>query len=350
LSQILNSGKGTKIELIQNADLSALCTYGVGGRAKRLVFARCTDGLNQALGLDDNWIVIGNASKLLFLDSGFDGTIIATKDDKYFFKTQKDDKSDFEFVYAGAGVKLPLLARQMCKAGLYGLEWAGGIPALIGGAVKMNAGAHGGDMATVVKSVDVFKNGKKIVLTNCRCGFGYRQSGFERSDIILGATLQLKRASQNQSDKMVIEKTKSPLELLNFYNKKRALAQPKGKSCGSVFKAVTLNKSDLNHSVANLLKLDDLKPKRLSGQNDIKAFNGQSAEPTIQIPAWKFIDACNLKGTQIGGAIVSKIHANFIINSGNAKSDDIISLINLVKSQVYDKFSIKLLQEVIIVD
>ena len=169
-----------------------------------------------------------------------------------------------------------------------------GIPATIGGAVWMNAGCYGGETSDTLLDVQLIRNGKEISLTKSECGFRYRHSGFEKTDIILGARFQMGEGDSNEMREIKINhlKHRNEVQPVNLPN------------CGSVFK--------------------NPKPRF-------------SAE---------LIEEAGLKGTQIGGAQISPMHANFIVNINNAKAQDVISLMNLARKKVFEMTGIILEPEV----
>ncbi len=193
--------------------------------------------------------------------------------------------------YEGLVIKYqnPKLAEYVNK----GLEWAAGIPGTVAGAIRGNAGAFEGEMKDVVKEVEVFdaKTQKIKIFKNKDCQFSYRNSVFKKNPnlIILSAKIRSSRGNPKKIQ-----------QYLN-YRKERHPQEP---SAGSVFK--------------NL----------------------------FDVPAAKLIAECGLKGKRIGGAQISEKHPNFIINLGNAKSSDVLKLINLVKRKVKNKFGKKLEEEI----
>ncbi len=198
---------------------------------------------------------------------------------------------DGEYLDAGAGVKISSLLGFCTCNGLSGLEWMAGIPATLGGAIFMNAGAGGKSVLDYVKSINCFSDGKKVCLKEF--DFAYRK-GVEKK--ILSAKFKLEK-----KDKRTVINNIRANKML------RIARQPSGKSFGSVFK------------------------------NPGKFYAG------------KLIEECGLKGKTIGDAVISEKHANFIINRGNATFEDVYSLISMMKEAVYKKFGIMLEKEVKIV-
>ena len=180
---------GPRVE--RGVPLAPLSTYRVGGAAALFLevrsdddLARCRTAVAQT-GIEV--LVIGNGSNLLVRDAGFDG--LALQLGARFRETAVDG----DVVVAGGGAKLPVVARETVQAGLTGFEWAVGVPGTIGGAVRMNAGGHGSDMAAVVSGVRVFdaRTGETSTMSPVDCDFGYRHSSIRSTQVVLDATLHL---------------------------------------------------------------------------------------------------------------------------------------------------------------
>ncbi len=285
------------IEYRCDVDLKDYCTYRVGGIGRILVLPRNIDELKLIIDyVNSNGIrykVIGNGSNLIFSDNGFDGVLI--KLDRF-----NEVIFDGNLVRVGSGYSLISLSLLCARRGLSGLEFAGGIPGTIGGAVYMNAGAYNSDIGRLVKCVRVLdNNGNIIELNRDELNFGYRYSILRDKDYIcLDVTLEL--SSGNKDD---------VLSLMEDRKRRRGESQPlEYPSAGSVFR---------------------------NPDNDY---------------AGKIIEELGYKEKRIGGAMVSLKHANFIINYNNASSYDIISLINVVRDGVREKYGIELVMEQEIVE
>lgn len=190
-------------------------------------------------------------------------------------------------VYAPSGEKMRRLCALSTLKGLGGLEWAWGLPGSLGGAIKGNAGALGGSIGDLVEKVLVQRGSKKLWLDKTECAFGYRRSGLTDSDVILAATLRLEKRGFADIES-------------NLLAAKRARRnQPKGKSAGCIFKN----------------------------------------PPSGSIG--KMLDELGLKGKRSGGAIISPVHANFIINQGNATPYDVYSLIVTAEEAIEKAFGFK---------
>ncbi|MBO5349252.1 MAG: UDP-N-acetylmuramate dehydrogenase, partial [Clostridia bacterium] len=193
-------------------------------------------------------------------------------------------------ISAGAGVSLGMLAQKLLKESISGFEFASGIPGTIGGAVRMNAGAYGGEFKDIVISTKcIDENGNISILNNEEQEFSYRHSIFMNKNLIILESELLLNLEQNST-----EIAKKMQENLESRKSKQPLNMP---NAGSTFKR---------------------------GEDYITA---------------KLIDECGLKGFAIGGAQVSDIHAGFIVNKGNATAKDILNLIEYVKQKVFEKFS-----------
>ena len=289
----MNIGK-----VIENEPMYKHTTYKVGGPAKIFVKANDIDSLIQTLNYcrdhDIKHMVIGNGSDLLFSDKEYDGIIIS-------MKSFDDVKMNGSTIVAQAGVSMIALAYSSAKAGLSGFEFMGGIPGDMGGGIYMNAGAYKYCMADVFVSARVLDDDLNIItLSKEDMEFSYRHSVLQKHPnwIILDATFEMTAKDPGEIRK-VLDKRKE----------RRMSTQPWNFACaGSVFR----------------------NPE--------------------EKPAWRYIDEAGLRGYEIGGAQVSPKHSNFIVNNGYASAKDILDLIRLVEKTVYEKFGVKLLIEVILVN
>ncbi len=278
------------MQVRRNVALAAFSSMGIGGDAAYLTVVNTISDLKKAIlfaGLRHlRYKIVGNGSNCLFADTGFLGLIIVCR--VAYCRIWQ------ERVFVGAGYKLPQLVRKTLASGLGGLEFAGGIPATCGGAIYMNCGAYGLQMADVVEKVSFMDpDGQIRLLDKDNLDFAYRSSCFNgMPGAILGAVLALRR------DRFAKLHSKE-------YMQRRLAAQPvKDKSLGSVFR----------------------NPEGCS--------------------AGALIDSCGLKGRQIGGAAVSAKHANFIVNSGGATAKDVRELINIIKAAVLQKHGLVLQEEI----
>ena len=273
-----------------NPSLSRYTTYKVGGHANLIVYPKDIDSLVSLMEIinkhDIKYFILGNGSNVLFSDSQYDGIII---------KLDKFDSIEFQdnIVKVGAGYSLIKLSLDCVKKGLSGLEFASGIPGTLGGAVFMNAGAYNSDMKSVVKDVTVLTPDLKVItLTNSEMNFNYRESFLQhhKGYICLGATLKLRYGKREDLEEIIKERKLA-----------RKRTQPlEYPSAGSVFR------------------------------NPPGLYSG------------KLIEELNLKGYTVGGAMISKKHANFIINYNDATASDIKEIIDYVKEKAYEKYNINL--------
>ena len=267
-----------------NEDMSKHTSFKAGGKAKFYIKAKTVkDVINTVKISKENNIpivVLGNGSNILFKDKEFNGIVLKIELDTL--------KIEENIITAEAGVKNAILGRKALDNNLQGFEFAAGIPGTIGGAIRMNAGAYGGEIKDIVQDVEYldYEDLKIKKITNKECNFEYRHSVFcENKNIILSATFKLENGIKEEIANRMNEFAKSRKE-------KQPLEYP---SAGSTFKR---------------------------GTDFITA---------------KLIDECGLKGYQIGGAQVSEKHAGFIINKENATAKDIIDLVEYVKKTVKEK-------------
>lgn len=304
--------------LRENVLLKDYTTFKIGGPAR--YFLETSDGeeLKKAVqwSLDEKigFLVIGGGSNILFSDKGFDGLVVAHRSGG---RNQIEERGDGAF---SVGATVPLSSLIMEMKNHSGLEWAVGIPGTLGGAINGNSGAAGESISDSILSVDALeiKDGKisEKTFNKNECSFGYRTSIFKNNYnlIVLSAELKLKE----EKEEIIKERIRNNLE-------KRKIKQPKGFSAGSVFK---------NH-------YGKIEESIVRDHPELESFNEKGI-----IPAGLLIELCGLKGRVIGGAKISEEHANFIINSGNASSEDVIALIDLIKKTVKEKFLVGLEEEI----
>ncbi len=271
----------------ENAVLSDFTTFGIGGKAKIILFPKdiseLVNVLNIAEDRGDKRVTLGAGSNVLISDEGFDGVVVITRRINRF-EFEKDS------VYAECGVSLPALSSFAEREGLSGLEFGCGIPATLGGATVMNAGAYGQTIGEVVRSVTVWERG---AVKEIRPDFSYRKSGIKESSVVLSAILSLKK--ENRS--FIKARIKGMREA-------RASSQPSMRSAGCIF---------------------------LSEDG---------------VSAGYYVDQAGLKGTRAGEAEISEKHAGFIVNRGNATARDVVKLINIAREKVKEKFGKEIKTEI----
>jgi len=300
MQKLIEQLQSKNINVIEEAPMSQYTSFKAGGNARALVIVETVSELKNVLQLlsaeEVKSMMLGNGSNTLFKDSGYDGVVV--KLGEGFSAVNIDEEKGT--VEAGTSVLLSVLAKQILAASLTGFEFASGIPGSLGGALFMNAGAYGGEMKDIVKSVKaVSRDGREEkVFTAEEMEFAYRHSALEENQYIaLSAVMQLEKG-----DKEAIAAEMK--ELMEKRNSKQPVTYP---SAGSTF-------------------------KRPEGY-----FAG------------KLIQDAGLKGVSVGGAEVSTLHSGFVINKGGATATDIIDLIHLVQNTVYDQFGVKLEPEVRII-
>lgn len=281
------------IDFKMDEPMSAHTTLRIGGSAKYFIMPSCTNELMIATELckraNIRFSVIGRGSNLLVPDKGLDIAVISTVNMSYI-------TFDDETVTAEAGVSLAVLSSEAAKKGLSGLEFAHGIPGTVGGAVFMNAGAYGGEIAQVLYESKYFLNGEVFKASAPEHDFGYRRSCYkdDPEKVILSASFRLTKGNSEQ----IFQKMRG------FDNSRREKQPLEYPSAGSAY-------------------------KRPEGY-----FAG------------KLIEDCGLKGYSVGGAQVSEKHAGFIINKGGATCADMLALMEHIEKTVYDKFGVKLEREI----
>ena len=298
--------------LKQNIILAKYTTYKIGGPADYFVSVKNYEELKKALDFaEDNSLpifILAGGSNVLFSDNGFRGLVIKIDN--------KELNVNGNEITAGAGVLMNDLVSQSIENSLAGLEWAGGLPGTVGGAIRGNAGCFGGEIKDIVKEIAALTYGGEIKLYKGEdCRFNYRDSIFKRNnEIIISAVFKLWPGN------------KENLKAIVFDHIKYRQARYRLPSCGSVFKNCPLEKV----------------PQQVQEKFKEKIKN----DPFPILPVGALIDACGLIGKTIGGARVTEEHANIIHNFNNAKAADVLDLINLVKEKVKQKFDINLEEEV----
>ncbi len=271
--------------------LAPRCTYKVGGSAALLAtvdsvadLERIADAVRD---IDLPTLVIGKGSNLLVADAGFDGLVVQLSD--AFAEIEVDAENGTAVL--GAAALLPVAARRTAAAGLTGFEWAVGVPGSVGGAVRMNAGGHGSDMAAGLQRVSVFDlaGGGPVEWAPERLALAYRRSAIGAAHVVLYAQLNLDEGDKETSE----------AEISEIVRWRRA-NQPGGQNAGSVF----------------------TNPP------------GDSAG--------RLIDAAGLKGFRIGTAEVSTKHANFIQADAGGSGDDVRRLIEAVRLRVFETHGVEL--------
>lgn len=278
--------------IILNANMKEYTSFKIGGNADLLVTIKTVEEAKEVLRISkaNNCpiFVLGNGTNILVKDNGIRGIVLRNRID---FIEILDSESEGEYVevLAGAGVKNSVLAQKLLKRELSGFEFASGIPGTIGGAIKMNAGAYGGEIKDIlIQTTYLDYEGNLYTISNKENKFAYRYSIFKEEEaIIISAKFRFNKGNFEEIKEKIEQNEKSRKE-------KQPLEFP---NAGSTFKR---------------------------GEDFITA---------------KLIDECNLKGYKVGDAEVSTKHAGFVVNKGKAKAEDVIKLVKDVKEKVYKKFN-----------
>lgn len=294
IQQLLAAGIG---QVHLDEPLAPLTTWKIGGPADALVIPDGKEQLAETVRILHRsglpYLTIGRGSNMLVSDKGVRGVVVKLGKGLDYIRF------DGSFITAGGAVSLIPLSRMASKQGLSGLEFAGGIPGSVGGAVYMNAGAHGSDMSRILKEAEiVLETGETVRLRNEEMEYAYRHSLLHsRPGIVTEAVLEMRPGDRKS------------IEAVYAANKERRLkTQPLHlASAGSTFR-----------------------------------------NPEGQYAA-KLIEEAGLKGYRVGGAEVSPLHANFIINTGGATANDVLELMDHIKQTVNDTFGVKLIPEVLFV-
>ncbi|CAM4259670.1 UDP-N-acetylmuramate dehydrogenase [Paenibacillus tarimensis] len=294
IEQLKEAGAGTV--LIQEP-LAEYTTWKIGGPADILVIPETKEELIAAVKLLSaqglSWTNLGRGSNMLVSDKGIRGVVIKPGKGLDYVRFEGNQ------AYAGAAysfIKLSVLAG---KEGLTGLEFAGGIPGTVGGAVYMNAGAHGSDVSRIFKSADIVLGSGELVRFGLdEMQFSYRHSFLhDTPGVVVEAVFELQPGDR-----------KEIAAAMASYKDRRLRTQPlKMATCGSVFR-----------------------------------------NPPEDHAA-RLIQEAGLKGFQIGGAQVSELHANFIVNTGQASAEDVLTLMSHIKRTVQERFGVELVPEVLVV-
>jgi UDP-N-acetylmuramate dehydrogenase len=291
-AEVLRSSAGARVRL--DFPLAPLTTFRIGGAAALYFEPESEPDLAAAgVAVAETGIafsVIGKGSNLLVSDRGFDGLVLRLG--RGFRWASRDGKR----LTAGGAMPLPALAGTALHHQLAGLEFAVAIPATLGGAVRMNAGAHARSMADVVDRVDVFSllEGSRRSISGADAGFSYRRSSLGEDAVVIGATVQLEAAPAEQ--------IRAAMEAAREWRRQtQPLAEP---NCGSVFK---------------------------------NPVDGHAA---------RLVEEAGGKGLRVGGASVSTRHANFIVADPGTKAEDVLRLIRRIQDLVADRSGIRLDTEV----
>lgn len=281
-------------EIYWNEPLASYTTWKIGGPADALVVPGNKEQLVELVSLLHTyripWLQLGRGSNMLISDKGIRGVVIklGRELDHAVFRGEE--------VTGGGGYSLVKLSVLAGKEGLTGLEFAGGIPGTVGGAVYMNAGAHGSDVSRIFKSADiVLDTGELVTFTAAEMAFAYRHSILhERKGIVAEAKFELRPGDRKEIS-----------GAMAAFKERRRCTQPLQMACaGSVF-------------------------RNPPGDH-----------------AARLVENAGLKGMRVGGAEVSMQHANFIVNTGQATAEDVLTLMHHIQETIKTEFGISLMPEV----
>lgn len=288
-------------EPLANVSLARFTTLGVGGPARYLAQARDGRAVEQWVGWAHErglpWLVLGSGSNVVVADSGYDGLVIRARSVRqpHLWSSHYDASEGTIRVTVDSTLGLAALAQIASESGFSGLEWAVGIPGTLGGALAGNAGAFGESMADVVESATMLEAGVRRQVATDALDLSYRRCGYLAHGDKVALSLDV-RLAEDDAD--------ACLGRAADFGERRRASQPGGRSAGSVFR----NPPDAH--------------------------------------AGELIDQCGLMGARVGGAVISRKHANFIINRGGASASDVLSLIRLARRAVQDRFGVSLEPEV----
>lgn len=286
------------VPVLRDEPMARHTTLNVGGPAAAYVSATDACALRDVLRLareaEAPVFIMGAGSNLLVSDAGIDALAVHTWANSQTLDIDEDTTA--AWVYAGA--PLPRIAYQAAAWGLSGLEWSVGVPGTVGGGVVNNAGAHGSDMASILRAVRIFDGQEERVLKKDDLGYGYRVSNFRSAwadapPVVLEAEIEVR-----PDDKSAIKKR------IEEYVTHRRTTQPSQRSVGSIFKNP---------------------PDKAAG---------------------KLIEEAGLKGRRAGDAEISTKHGNFIVNRGQARAGDVYELVTLIRETVKTAFGIDLELEI----
>lgn len=270
-----------RIEYVSDFPMSRFTWLRVGGKANYAIYPYSIQQLTELISfltkMGYPWIVLGEGSNTIILDEGIEKAVIITK------KMKAIEIKDSGEIVAEAGANMGTIMNRSVRKGFAGFEFAAGIPGTIGGGVFMNAGANEAEVKDVIKKVWLLIDGKEEVLSRRELNFEYRKSNLPDSAVVMKVLVKLDRGDRKLSEKKVKD-----------YLDKRNKTQPiKMSNTGSIFK------------------------------------NPDS------IAAGKLIEELGLKGYEIGGAQISELHGNFIVNRGSAKASEVLKLIDVAKENAY---------------
>lgn len=283
-----------KGKVLFNVPMSEHTSFRIGGPADVMAFPQDEGDLKDLVAFAESkgfqFHVLGAGTNLLVRDGGVRGIVVNMSEGFRDISWLDDGKA-----IVGAGVKLPELVAQSRDRGLSGLEFAVNIPGTVGGAVIMNAGAYGGEMAEVVEGIEVIgRKGQKGFIPRSELNFSYRKADLPKGAIVTRAHMRFGKRDPEEIKERMAE----------FREKRKASSAVSSPNAGSIFK-----------------------------------------NPEGKI-AGRLIEEAGLKGERSGGAMVSESHANYIVNTGRAKAKDVLALMALIRDRVFSLKGIVLEPEI----
>lgn len=307
------------IDIKEGISLAPHTVYKIGGPARFFVTVKNAAELEEALVFCTQkgtpFFILGAGSNVLVSDKGFDGLVIHVRGGE--IRTAEDR------IIADAGVMVARIVLESAHAGLSGLEWGIGIPGSVGGSIRGNAGCFGGEMKDVVETVEVFDTTRAATFNVSAedCKFRYRDSVFKTHPewVIVSVVFKLAHGDPESLRQKIARITAE-----------RTAKQDIGtKSCGCIFKNVSWRRHDI--------KKDEL-VRRFP---ELEQFYEKES-----IPASFLIDRSSLKDRRVGHVFISSRHANYFINEGGAKAEEVVILIGIAKDTVRRTFGILLEEEI----
>ncbi len=363
--------------------MSKHTSFKIGGEADAFISIENIEDLKKVINVAKKYnlpiTIVGNGTNLLVKDNGIRGIVINFADSSFKIldntgkeenacnsksfideenenntinkkiETERNEKSNTNIavkVEVSAGMKNGVLAQELLKNELSGFEFASGIPGTIGGAIYMNAGAFGSEMSNIVESVTYIDLADFSIhkIENKDCKFAYRTSIFEEEEnkrLINEKEILNNKIAEN---KINIENVQG-VDLEKNNQRKNNSYERYSKKL--IIKAVLKLSKGRKEEISKTM--EEYKEKRIATQPLDKPSAGSTFKRGDGFITAKLIDECNLKGYKIGGAEVSTKHAGFIVNSGNAKADDVIKLMKYVEEKVYQKFGVRIEKELRII-
>jgi len=281
------------MEIKKNVSMKNHTSFKIGGTADEFAEVENVEQIIELIEYAKNkhmpYTIIGNGTNLLVSDKGIRGLVIQLSN------SYSNSEVDGNLIKADSGCLLTKLSLLALKNNLEGMEFASGIPGTLGGAIYMNAGAYGGEMKAIVKSVTYLQDGKVKTIYKDELEFGYRKSRFTNNDaVIVSAEIELKTGNREE------------------------------------IKA----------------KMDDYRQRRTDKQPLLVPSAGSTFKRPEGYFAGKLIEDAGLKGYRIGDAMVSDKHSGFVVNAGNATCEEILDLIRHIQVTVFEKFGVELETEV----